>query len=100
MLDECLCLTPSVRGQSTRRPSVSVTVVTVSPDGRRNTMSVKPRSLALLAPCILLCACMTGLIEHMTGEDQANEIRKTGRPARGRVLKMWDTGMSLNDSPI
>ena len=32
--------------------------------------------------------------------DQANEIRKTGRPARGRVLKIWDTGMSLNDSPI
>jgi hypothetical protein len=63
-------------------------------------MSVKPRSLAFLVPCILLCGCMMGLIDHMTGEDQANEIRKIGRPARGRVLKIWDTGMSLNDSPI
>jgi len=36
----------------------------------------------------------------MTGEDEAKAIRKTGSPARARVLQIWDTGMSLNNNPI
>jgi hypothetical protein len=43
---------------------------------------------------------MMRLINHMTGEDHAAEIRRTGRPAMARVLKIWDTGMSLNDNPV
>jgi hypothetical protein len=43
---------------------------------------------------------MMRLIDHMTGEDRANEIRKTGKPARARVLKIWDTGTTVNDNPI
>lgn len=43
---------------------------------------------------------MTRLIDHMTGEDHANEIRRTGTSARARVLKIWDTGTTLNDNPI
>jgi hypothetical protein len=61
---------------------------------------MKLRSVVLLVPCILLCGCVMRLIDHMTGEDQANEIRKTGRPGTARVLRIWDTGMSLNENPI
>lgn len=61
---------------------------------------MKLRAIALLLPCLLLCGCVMRLVDHMTGEDQANAIRKMGRPGRARVLKIWDTGMSLNGNPI
>jgi hypothetical protein len=63
-------------------------------------MKMKLRSLVLLLPCLLLCGCVMGLIDHMTGEEQANAIRKTGKPAKARVLRIWDTGMTLNENPI
>ena len=55
--------------------------------------------LAVLIP-LLLCGCMTTLVDHMTGEDAAKAIRAAGSPARARVLRIWDTGMSLNNDPI
>jgi hypothetical protein len=58
------------------------------------------RYIAVLALCLLLCGCVMRLVDHMTGEDQANEIRKTGRPATARVLKIWDTGITLNGNPV
>jgi len=30
---------------------------------------------------------------------QANALLKTGEPAQARVLRLWDTGVTLNDSP-
>jgi hypothetical protein len=43
---------------------------------------------------------MTRLIDRMTGEDAANAIREAGTPAHARVLRIWDTGMTLNNDPI
>jgi hypothetical protein len=43
---------------------------------------------------------MTTLVNHMTGEDEAEAIRKTGSSARAHVLQIWDTGMSLNNDPV
>jgi len=63
-------------------------------------MEMKLRSIFLLIPSILLCGCMMRLIDHMTGEDQANEIRKTGKPGTARVLKIWDKGITLNGNPV
>ena len=36
----------------------------------------------------------------MTGENIANEIRETGRPATGRVLEIWYTGLTVNGNPV
>ena len=36
----------------------------------------------------------------MTGEDKANEIRQSGRPATARVLKIWSTGLIVNGNPV
>jgi hypothetical protein len=43
---------------------------------------------------------MATLVDHMTGEDEAKAIRKTGSAARARVLQIWDTGMTLNHDPV
>jgi hypothetical protein len=79
---------------------LSVTAVTVFAGRRLNAMEMKLRFVVLLIPSILLCGCMMRLIDHMTGEDQANEIRKTGKPGTARVLKIWDTGITLNGNPV
>ena len=63
-------------------------------------MQMKSRSVILLLPFLLLCGCMMHLVDRMTGEDKANEIRKSGRPGTARVLKIWDTGMSVNGNPV
>lgn len=59
-----------------------------------------PRRLAALLPCLVLCGCVTTLVDRMTGEDEAKAIRTTGTPARARVLRIWDTGMTLNNDPV
>jgi len=35
-----------------------------------------------------------------TGEDVAREIRENGLPAKGKVLKIWETGILVNDNPV
>ena len=60
--------------------------------------SMKYRFLLLAVPLVLLTGC--GMVDHMTGEDQASEIRRTGLPAKALVLRIWDTGMTLNENPV
>ncbi len=61
---------------------------------------MKLRTLALALPCLLLFGCVIHLIDHMTGEDRAEAIRKEGVPAHARILRLWDTGMSVNGNPV
>jgi hypothetical protein len=61
---------------------------------------MKWRPLALLVCCFLWSGCVMHLVDRMTGEDQANLIRKSGTPAFARVLDLRDTGMTLNENPI
>lgn len=61
---------------------------------------MKARAALLLALGLSLCGCVTGLVDRMTGEGRADEIRKVGTPATARVLRIWDTGVTLNDDPV
>ena len=59
--------------------------------------------LRLLLPLMALCllsGCVMSVINHMTGEDEANAIRRTGTVATARVLQISDTGMTLNNDPV
>jgi len=40
------------------------------------------------------------MIGSFTGEDVAKEIREKGLPAKARVLKIWETGVRVNDDPV
>lgn len=61
---------------------------------------MKRRSVLPLLGVFLLAGCMMRFIDHMTGEDEANAIRQTGKSAMGRVLAISDTGMTLNNDPV
>lgn len=61
---------------------------------------MKWRPFALLVCFLLFSGCVMHLIDRMTGEDEAQLIRKSGTPATARVLELRDTGMTLNENPI
>jgi len=39
-------------------------------------------------------------IDRATGESQARALRQTGIPAPATILRIWDTGITLNDDPV
>ena len=41
-----------------------------------------------------------GAINRMTGVAQARELQRTGVLAEATILRIWDTGMTLNDDPV
>ena len=54
--------------------------------------------LALIASS--MCFACASMIDSFTGENIAREIRENGLPAKGTVLKIWETGIRVNDSPV
>ncbi len=54
--------------------------------------------VALIATSI--CFACASMIDSFTGEDIAQEIRGNGLPAKGTVLKIWETGVRVNDNPV
>ncbi len=47
-----------------------------------------------------MCFACASMIDSFTGEDVAREIREKGLPAKGTVLKIWETGVRVNDNPV
>ena len=61
---------------------------------RRNT------ALILVLITTSMCFACASMIDSFTGEDVAQKIREKGLPAKGTVLKIWETGIRVNDSPV
>ena len=45
-----------------------------------------------------LGAC--SIVGGITGENQAREIRSIGESAQAKVLRIWDTGITVNENPV
>jgi len=54
--------------------------------------------IALIATSI--CFACTSIIDSFTGGDITREIREKGLPAKGKVLKIWETGIRVNHDPV
>ena len=50
--------------------------------------------VALIA--ISMCFACAPIIDSFTGA----EVRKKGLPAKGTVLRIWETGVRVNDNPV
>ena len=48
----------------------------------------------------LSVGCISSMVDSYTGEDVAGDVRANGLPASGRVLKIWETGVRVNDNPV
>jgi hypothetical protein len=60
----------------------------------------RSRIAPLLAMLALMTGCISASIDGFTGESQARALRQTGLPAWATILRIWDTGITLNDDPV
>ena len=64
-------------------------------------MHIKKKSILLLSFIfIVLSGCITLRMDSLTGEDTASEVRANGLPATATVLKIWETGIRINNNPV
>ena len=51
---------------------------------------------------LLLAVLFTGcaVADRMSGVSEARRIQEAGTPATARILKIWDTGITVNDDPV
>jgi hypothetical protein len=56
------------------------------------------RFAALAAMLALAAGC--ALIDSATGQSEALRLRQIGTPAEAEILRIWDTGITVNDDPV
>lgn len=56
------------------------------------------RPVILAIPLALVAGCV--IIDLPTGESEARLLRQTGVPAWATILRLWDTGITVNDDPV
>jgi hypothetical protein len=57
-------------------------------------------SRVLWAPLALAGLGGCAVINRMDGMSQANELKRKGVPAEATIIKIWDTGMTVNNDPV
>jgi len=63
---------------------------------------MKRRNVTTIITLIGLSTCFAcaSIIDSFTGGDTTREIRENGLPAKGKVLKIWETGIRVNHDPV
>lgn len=54
---------------------------------------------ALLAP-LAGCGAINSIVDTATGGDEVRLLRQIGTPAEAEILRIWDTGITVNDDPV
>jgi hypothetical protein len=51
---------------------------------------------------VLAAAALGGcaLADRMSGVAEAKRLQEAGVPASARIVKLWDTGITVNDDPV
>ncbi len=57
---------------------------------------MRPALALLLA--VLLAGC--AIADRMSGVSEAKRLQEEGTPTTARILKIWDTGITVNDDPV
>ena len=61
---------------------------------------VRAAAFAALFASSFGCSAIGSLIDNATGESEARLLRQIGIPAEAEVLRLWDTGTTVNDDPV
>jgi len=56
------------------------------------------RTVVLAISLTLVAGCAA--IDRATGESEARLLLQTGVPAWATILRLWDTGITVNDDPV
>lgn len=66
-------------------------------------MSGSLRSLGPIVAALLVltgCAAVGSIIDEATGADEIRRLREVGVAAPAEILRLWDTGTTLNEDPV
>lgn len=55
--------------------------------------------VVMVAGCLSV-GCISSMVDSFSGEDVAGDVRANGLPASGKVLKIWETGVRINNNPV
>jgi hypothetical protein len=64
---------------------------------------VKLKSWNRMLPIVIVLALLfqsCGLAGRWSGVSLARELKKSGTPAEALILRIWDTGIIVNDDPV
>lgn len=56
------------------------------------------RILLTVGLAVLLSGCAVS--DRWSGVSQAKQLQASGQPARAEILRIWDTGITVNDDPV
>ena len=58
------------------------------------------RRYLLLAVCAVSLLSGCAIADRMSGVSKARDLQKRGVSAEATILKVWDTGMTVNEDPV
>ncbi len=67
------------------------------------TMNRKRWKWGVFSGFIMLISLAAGgcaIANRMSGVSNARTLQETGEPAEATIVKIWDTGMTVNDDPV
>jgi hypothetical protein len=56
------------------------------------------RATLLLLAAMVMSGC--AVADRMSGVSEAKRLQEAGTPAAARILKIWDTGITVNEDPV
>lgn len=59
---------------------------------------MKRKLLLLVCMACVMFGC--AIADHMSGVSRTRDLQKRGVTAEAAILKVWDTGMTVNDDPV
>lgn len=57
-------------------------------------------ALALLLALTTMAMAGCAVLDRMSGVSEAKRLQEAGTPATAHILKLWDTGITVNDDPV
>jgi hypothetical protein len=65
---------------------------------RMSIMNMRVAVAGVALAIVGLAGC--GIKDRFTGEAEAKKIRAVGMPAEATVVRIWDTGVTVNNDPV
>lgn len=63
-------------------------------------MRLRTRWSSMVPFLLAILAGGCAMIDRMSGVAEARRLQETGLPATATVVKVWDTGITVNDDPV
>ena len=63
-------------------------------------MSTMKYRIAGIMLIVSVTAGGCALADRISGVSDAKALQETGEPAEAEIIKIWDTGMTVNDDPV